>query len=371
MNSPSPFPAKLAIYTLKQAAAELSIHSNRVNIDESYLLHLAATGAISLSIAMSDQYKHKCHVHNFVNYKFIPMFRGQVNNYYKPKPKGERNHKRNPQIKSLGNCDYCVDRAAAYYMVDKNDLSKFLNVNADTIQGLISSGQASQTVFNDFFIYDPSDEIKSRLDSYIEDIQQDRDAGTIGIERILSDKSFSSLSEELQAKVLKEIPKVIKSHSIEVEDFIRYQFDQGCWNFGLINRNHFGDRVPFIESLNEPVELCEIEISINDLFIVKPEFERILNKEFRTPKSSDLVHGTTDEEELKINARFPSAILEACKSLKLNPYSLNTGNRSTNKAIKEWFKSRSEYKDLTDDYETFRKYLRKYIQKLQDQENSL
>ncbi len=321
MNEKLHIPSKFDFYTLKQAADELKIRLKELDIDETYLLNLAASGKICLSIAMSNQYKLKCHVIQF------------------------------------GDDHYCcIDRAVAHYMVDKDDFSKFLNVNDSTIRELFFSGQASQTVFNEMFIYDPSSEIRKKLDLYIEDIQQGQTTGNIGIEPILFEKSFSFLNEKSQAKVLKETPKVIKDLSIEIEEFIQYKFDSSFWNFGLINRNNFGDRVPVVGSFVEPVEFCDIEILQNDLFIVKPEFERILNSDFRKPESIILVNGTTDKE-----ARFPSALLDACKSLKLPPKSLTTGNRVTNKLFKDWFKSRSEYKDLTDCHETFRKLLRENI----------
>lgn len=367
MNNPSPFPSKFAFYSLKQAAAELNIYLNRADIDESYLLYLAATGAISLSIAMSNQYKLKCHIYNFVNDQVIYMRKAQVNNYYKPNR--ERNLKPTRQIKnSDANYYFCIVKGVAHYVVDKVQSNKFLNVSDNTIQQLISSGRASQTVFNDIFIYDPCNEIRRKLDLYVEDIQQGRDAGIIGIEPILFEKLFSSLNEETQTKILKETPKFIKDLSVEMEEFIQYKFDSSFWNFGLVNSNALGDRVPF-ESFDHAVEFCDIEISQNDLFIVKPEFERIINKKFRKPEANNLVHAATGQGETKKRitkkARLPPALLEACKSLDLSLDSLTSEDKES---IKQWFKNRIGYEDLAKEG-TFRRNLYEYLEKRAVQKN--
>jgi hypothetical protein len=164
---------KLSFYSLKQAAAELNIHFKSSHIDESHLLSLAAIGEIFLSIGVKNHYKLKCYV-NGDGYDD-----GDGYCYIKGRNYGE-------------NYYYCVNLTVAHYIIDKDRFNNFLKIDENTAKDLLISGHAFQTSFSEIFIHDSTNEIRKRLDLYIEDIKQNKSVGMIGIEPILFEKRFMS-----------------------------------------------------------------------------------------------------------------------------------------------------------------------------------
>lgn len=300
---------RLAYYTLKQAVAELNNHFHRTDLDESYLIQLGATGSIKLSIVES--------VHN----RFIC------------------------DVVEVGDeVERLMSRAIAHAFVSNESYTLFLNLQNEVIRELSLKGVTTQECSKDFFIYDPNQVFfNSRRWDWLIPFQ--------------CENRCRILSEDQKTQLLNSIINEINRFSVKTGSFLEFDLPSLLFWIGI---GHAGSpRVPNSSEDNEEWEypfIQDLKISSQDLFIIRPELERIFNNDLRS-LTHDSRAGVRTSSKWK---RFPEAVFSACKALGYDSLALPSGvgneGLGVRGEIRRWLGTQQEYADLAAEEATFKRY---------------
>lgn len=327
----------LPYYTLKQAVADLNSASGRADIDESYLIHLAASGKVKLSIpAVTVTLRPYC------------------------------------LYSDAGTMVERLYRLGLVESIFANDACEiFLNINIRYIREL-SKGfiKVKLSCFDDFFIYD-SFQIFGQDDKWPTFIWRSH------INSVINSSSGYMSDAELEHVVVEAIDSGIKKYISKIKHSMYWEasLPGELLEIGLISKD-FREFQPFHFGVDlvEPSKVSEdyflenrksVELGVDDLFIVEPELQRIIKGHFRDvsckAKSSTLKKKTSGMEVGTKTSRMAEAVLWACEQLdNVNPRSLRKYDpkkpdiQSDRAKIKEKLSEHPDYKDLVENDNSFR-----------------
>ncbi len=301
---------RLAYYTLKQAVAELNNYFHRTDIDESYLIQLGATSSIKLSIVESNRNRFVCNV-----------------------------------IETGDEIERLTLRAIAHAFVSSQSYTLFLNLNNSVIREISLKGTATQESSNDLFIYDPS-----RI--FFDSKQWD------WFFSFQCESRYRMLNEGQKQQLLNNVINEINQFSMNSrEGFIELDLKSPLFwiGFGHAESSKVPDSDEDREEWGYPF-IQDLKISSQDLFIIRPELERIFNNDLRS-----LPHDSKTEVRKDSKwKRFPEAVFSACKALGYDSLALPSGigneGLGVRGEIRRWLGTQPAYADLAAEEATFKRY---------------
>lgn len=241
---------RLDYSTLKQAANELNVFFDRSDIDESYLIYLAASGKIKLSLATFGK----------------PLLIMTIGKEYK-------------------------ENQAIGKLIVSSSLFPFLNLNAFQLMALSVCNEIKISAFYDLFVYDPY-KACSNLN--------------------LLSRALLIHDNDAQVKNLNELAlqKIENSKRTDGAPYIEDIFLNSKFLIGFRSSEYLSDRVTnaFDESVEQLEEdFKEVNITQNDLFIIKPELDRIISGNLRELGEAELEEQQQVVEGQKLHGKIENS----------------------------------------------------------------
>lgn len=279
----------LDYYTLKQAANELNVFFNRSDIDESYLVHLGAAGKIKLSIATFGK-------------KTIAVPINVLNE--------EINLEHHALLMAL-------TENMSFYL--------FYNVHSASLRKLSAGNDARCQDFRDFFIYDPyrimdNPQVDGLLSSY----------SMFGIGAATKKEIKDGAYEKLrQLKRINNTP-FLDNNLFAMNDaaFGIGDDDVAGRVFKLYNKENNKYGFEYLQNLT---------ITKNDLFIIRPELDRIINNNLRTLTLKDIPSNTLKRSDIDVLMEYILIYLKDKKYDVLNLPKGKKGIRGIPAELRDYF----------------------------------